>query len=164
MALEIRLTQKIAHQLTLTPQLKTSIDILQLPLLELAARIQQELAENPVLEEQDPTPAEDSDYEKTDANEGDTELPEKMGELDPSLESVNEEWQDNFQTSPNASPEAGPPASVVSRQTAKFSIRVLLNIALSQSGHLVQRPAGIPRLRGGPAARLGRLSEKGHFS
>jgi len=46
-ALELRLSQK----LILTPQLQQSIRLLQLPILELAQNITQELTENPFLEE-----------------------------------------------------------------------------------------------------------------
>ncbi len=55
MALDIRLTQRLSQQLVMTPQLRQAIKILQVSRAELESLIDQELVENPVLEE---TPAE----------------------------------------------------------------------------------------------------------
>lgn len=51
MALEQRLELKLSQKLILTPQLQQSIKLLQLPLLELTQDINQELMNNPLLEE-----------------------------------------------------------------------------------------------------------------
>ena len=51
MALEQRLELKLSQKLILTPQLQLSIKLLQLPLLELSQDINQELMNNPLLEE-----------------------------------------------------------------------------------------------------------------
>jgi len=51
MALETRLYHKLAQQLVMTPQLQQAIKMLQLSKLELIEEIQQELEENPLLEE-----------------------------------------------------------------------------------------------------------------
>lgn len=51
MALEQRLELKLSQKLILTPQLQQSIKLLQLPLLELSQDINQELMNNPLLEE-----------------------------------------------------------------------------------------------------------------
>ncbi len=51
MALEIRLELKLTQKLVLTPQLQQAIKLLQLPQLELQQAINQELSENPMLEE-----------------------------------------------------------------------------------------------------------------
>ena len=51
MALEIKQTLKLAQQLVITPQLQQAIKLLQLSRLELQNMVQQELLENPVLEE-----------------------------------------------------------------------------------------------------------------
>ena len=50
MAMKMRLTQKMAQRMALTPQMKQSIHILQLPLLELRTYLSQQLEENPTLE------------------------------------------------------------------------------------------------------------------
>lgn len=47
----LRLTQKLTQRMVLTPQLRQRIEMLQMTTLELSELIQQELVENPVLEE-----------------------------------------------------------------------------------------------------------------
>ncbi len=51
MALELRQQMKLAQQLVMTPQLQQAIKLLQLSRLELVETVQQELMENPFLEE-----------------------------------------------------------------------------------------------------------------
>ena len=51
MALENRLELRLSQKLILTPQLQQAIKLLQLPNLELAQFLNQELMENPFLEE-----------------------------------------------------------------------------------------------------------------
>jgi RNA polymerase sigma-54 factor len=51
MALEARLDIRLSQKLILTPQLQQAIKLLQMPQLELAAALNQELIENPFLEE-----------------------------------------------------------------------------------------------------------------
>ncbi len=52
MALELRQQLKLSQQLVMTPQLQQAIKLLQLSRLELMETVQQELLENPFLEEQ----------------------------------------------------------------------------------------------------------------
>jgi RNA polymerase sigma-54 factor len=70
MGLELRQQLKLTQQLVMTPQLQQAIKLLQLSRLELVESIQQELMENPFLEELDaevadtaPTPDNLDDYE-----------------------------------------------------------------------------------------------------
>ena len=51
MALELRQELRLSQQLVMTPQLQQAIKLLQLNRLELVGLVQQELEENPVLEE-----------------------------------------------------------------------------------------------------------------
>ncbi|MEA3231353.1 MAG: RNA polymerase sigma-54 factor, partial [Thermodesulfobacteriota bacterium] len=51
MAIELRQELKLTQQLVMTPQLQLAIRLLQLSRLELVDTIQQELEQNPVLEE-----------------------------------------------------------------------------------------------------------------
>ena len=51
MALELRQQLKLSQQLVMTPQLQQAIKLLQLSRLELLESVQQELLENPLLEE-----------------------------------------------------------------------------------------------------------------
>jgi len=85
MALESRLELRLSQKLVLTPQLQMAIKLLQMPQLELSQTLNQELMENPLLEESldQLTPEELSEEEKesieTPVAEDDTEMPlEKM--------------------------------------------------------------------------------------
>jgi len=51
MPLEMRLVQKQTQKLILSPQMQQAIYLLQLPLMELKSLVEQEMVENPVLEE-----------------------------------------------------------------------------------------------------------------
>ena len=51
MAIELRLQLKLSQQLVMTPQLQQAIKLLQLNRMELSNLVQQELTENPILEE-----------------------------------------------------------------------------------------------------------------
>lgn len=59
MALEIKQSLKLSQQLVMTPQLQQAIKLLQLNRMELAEVVNQELIENPVLEEVTETPEEE---------------------------------------------------------------------------------------------------------
>ena len=74
MAYELRQELRLTQQLVMTPQLQLSIKMLQLCRLELADTIQQEMAENPLLEE-----AQESDREVSEENfENAAEIPDKQ--------------------------------------------------------------------------------------
>ena len=51
MAIELKQQLKLSQQLVMTPQLQQAIKLLQLSQLELVDVVQQELTENPILEE-----------------------------------------------------------------------------------------------------------------
>lgn len=72
MALELRQQLKLAQQLVMTPQLQQAIKLLQLSRLELLETVQQELLENPFLEEShgdDPSPDHVDDRRENSAEE-----------------------------------------------------------------------------------------------
>jgi RNA polymerase sigma-54 factor len=80
-ALESRLELKLSQKLVLTPQLQIAIKLLQMPQLELSQALNQELVENPLLEESseqsssdDVAPEEKDSIETFDAAD-DTEAP-----------------------------------------------------------------------------------------
>ena len=50
--MDLRQTQKFVQKLALTPQMKQSLRILQMPLLELKDYIEKEMEENPVIEKE----------------------------------------------------------------------------------------------------------------
>ncbi|MGI9343102.1 MAG: RNA polymerase factor sigma-54 [Gammaproteobacteria bacterium] len=54
--MKLSLQLKLGQQLTMTPQLQQAIRLLQLPLLELNTRIEEALAENVMLESEEPEP------------------------------------------------------------------------------------------------------------
>lgn len=79
MALELRQSLILSQQLIMTPQLQQAIKLLQLSRLELVDTITQEMEENPVLEEQAVSSAEDdvkNEGEKDESGEDIPELPE----------------------------------------------------------------------------------------
>lgn len=68
MALEIRQQLKLTQQLVMTPQLQQAIKLLQLSRMELVDMVQQELEENPILEEATEVP-EEKEFDETAAGE-----------------------------------------------------------------------------------------------
>lgn len=77
MALESRLDLRLTQKLILTPQLQQAIKLLQMPHLELAQTLNNELIENPFLEEFEETEMEDHTVEDTTLSiaADDTEMP-----------------------------------------------------------------------------------------
>ncbi len=112
MRLDTHLSQRMEQKMILAPRMIQSMEILQLPIMALQERIQQELQENPVLELQEkfnedgsatgedgePTPA--ATTEETDATNPEKELiidEEHGNELDfDRLEGLNRDWEDHF--------------------------------------------------------------------
>src|SRR4051812_876940 len=104
MALETKLYQKLSQQLVMTPQLRQAIKILQVSRAELETLIDEEMAENPVLED-DIVPVEDEDKPRTDeaeATPGDgadewPEAPEQRettNELEPTERMGEIDWKE----------------------------------------------------------------------
>lgn len=85
MVLEPRLVQSQVQQLILSPQMQQALHLLQLPLMDLKQILQQEIVQNPVLEEVAP-----SDQEPTEAEK---ELLDQISKLAQS----EEEWEEYFQ-------------------------------------------------------------------
>src|SRR6266481_65615 len=80
MALEPKLFQKLSQQLVMTPQLRQAIKILQVSRTELESLIENELEENPVLEEGQP------DKQQLAAEPEEPRVDGTMGEIDPIVE------------------------------------------------------------------------------
>jgi len=74
MALELRQQLKLSQQLVMTPQLQQAIKLLQLSRLELLESVQQELLENPLLEEsvEEDRPVESTMAEENNGPSGDS--------------------------------------------------------------------------------------------
>jgi len=75
MALELRQQLKLTQQLVMTPQLQQAIKLLQLSTLELSDAVQQEIEQNPLLEEDTNTP--DSNHESLQEMAGEPPPPEE---------------------------------------------------------------------------------------
>jgi len=75
MALELRQQLKLTQQLVMTPQLQQAIKLLQLSTLELSEAVQQEIEQNPLLEEDTNTP--DSNHESLQEMIGEPPPPEE---------------------------------------------------------------------------------------
>ncbi|MBF0553914.1 MAG: RNA polymerase factor sigma-54 [Nitrospirae bacterium] len=82
MALETRLEVKLSQKLILTPQLQQAIKLLQMPQLELSQAINQELVENPFLEEL----ADEVQEASMDDTHGEVEKPEGNGDIEGDVE------------------------------------------------------------------------------
>src|SRR5437763_8092093 len=112
MRLDTSMTQRMDQRMILAARMIQSMAILQLPIMALQERIQQELQENPVLELKDASaedqpageneeeaeaPAE-SEAEAADPGSGELVIDDKSdNELDfDRLEALNRDWEDHF--------------------------------------------------------------------
>src|SRR5579885_3345982 len=78
MSVGLQLSQRMTQSLVLAPQLQQSLALLQAPTLELKALVEQELQQNPVLEE---APAPEADQiEKIKAEDGESGEPAESAE------------------------------------------------------------------------------------
>src|SRR5215475_9359332 len=102
MAQDLQLSQRLTQSLVLAPQLQQSLALLQAPTLELKALVEQELQQNPLLEE---VQVEDQEQIEKPEREGDTALisqvdpaePPPDVNFDPATEKANTEPVDDFQ-------------------------------------------------------------------
>ena len=86
MAFELKQNLKLSQQLIMTPQLQQAIKLLQLSRMELVESINQEMEENPLLEEitSDEDPEKEKKIEPEQTEEGEreeTQTPERTEEL-----------------------------------------------------------------------------------
>src|SRR2546428_3021310 len=101
MAQALHLSQKMTLSQVLAPQLQQSLALLQAPTLELKAMVEQELQQNPVLEEEAATEMTLEEKEEREAEEAahaaaPTEPPTDVT-FDPATEKSNSEPADDFQ-------------------------------------------------------------------
>src|ERR1700726_3082830 len=101
MQLNTTLSQRLSQQMVLAPRMIQSMEILQLPIMALQERIQQELQENPVLEVKetasDETTAEGESETAAATETATTE--EETPEIDPEferLEAFTRDWEDHY--------------------------------------------------------------------
>ena len=104
-------TQQQRMQLVLAPQLRQSLEMLQVPMMELRTLVQQEIQQNPTLEElaeEDRLPEVEAPAEAPDPQETENQELEFKEEFEV-LSRLDDEWRDYFQqnhTSFGSSPEA----------------------------------------------------------
>ncbi|HMJ88443.1 MAG TPA: RNA polymerase factor sigma-54 [Candidatus Acidoferrum sp.] len=97
------LSQKMALAQVLAPQLQQSLALLQAPTMELQALVQQEMQQNPVLEEVPDTDLQDEKPERVDAEgdappaSADLAEPPADTQFDPATEKASSEPVDEFQ-------------------------------------------------------------------
>jgi RNA polymerase sigma-54 factor len=135
MKLEMRGQMRLEQRMTLAPRMIQSMEILQLPILALQERIEQELNTNPVLEVEEPSPSTDSD---TSQEEAPADLSERdlvvntdnnKAEDFERLESIDDEFKDYMA-------EAGPFYPRRLRDESDSKLEALKNTAApSQSLH-----------------------------
>ncbi|HPU55386.1 MAG TPA: RNA polymerase factor sigma-54 [Verrucomicrobiota bacterium] len=101
MAQGLQLSQRLTQSLVLAPQLQQSLALLQAPTLELKALVEQELQQNPVLEE---VPSQDAEQLERVNSEGETVAepadpaePPADVTFDPATEKTSAEPVDDFQ-------------------------------------------------------------------
>ena len=102
MAQGLHLSQRLTQSLVLAPQLQQSLALLQAPTLELKALVEQELQQNPVLEETATAPETESPEKDTGESDKPTEAadpsePPADLEFDPAAEKTASEPVDDFQ-------------------------------------------------------------------
>ena len=100
MAQGLQLSQRLTQSLVLAPQLQQSLALLQAPTLELKALVEQELQQNPVLEEAPAAVAEQQDKELPDPDRperADPAEPPADMTADPAAEKNTAEPVDDFQ-------------------------------------------------------------------
>jgi len=107
-----RLELKLSQKLVMTPQLQQAIKLLQLSRLELDEVVNQEMVENPLLEERSNDPQSEDEFQSESLGseperlEPNTELPEKKDEIDPKWEEYYlDEGRDEGWSASNISPD-----------------------------------------------------------
>src|SRR5262245_7188289 len=109
MRLDTSMSQRLEQKMILAPRMIQSMEILQLPIMALQERIEQELQDNPVLELQEKGPDEETSAEEEpeaapepEAEETPIDDPERVLDFDGDekdfdrLVALNEDWADHF--------------------------------------------------------------------
>ncbi len=139
MALELRQQLKLTQQLVMTPQLQQAIKLLQLSRIELLETVQQELLENPFLEETSPEETVAPEAEERRAGEEESEA--YTGEV-----ARNADWEDYMGEFASTSRQAAGRDVELPEEMTSFEARY--SVKPSLEGHLTWQ------------LRLSRLTEK----
>lgn len=105
-----RLTPTVRHQqrLTLTPQVRQTIEMLSMPMVELQQRVRQELVENPALEEVDEVA--EAEEDSVDGEEAGDDSGDEADETDETLGASAEAGPESGAEAPAAAAEPAAPA------------------------------------------------------
>src|SRR5262245_38177862 len=107
MRLDTSMTQRMDQKMILAPRMIQSMEILQLPIMALQERIQQELQENPVLELKEASPEEAAGEEEVAAvAEADKEAEEDPFDLE-DFPGFEDHFQEEHRRSRNGLDEEG---------------------------------------------------------
>jgi RNA polymerase sigma-54 factor len=107
MAFELRQELRLSQQLVMTPQLQLSIKLLQLCRLELVDAIQQEMEENPLLEETQESDREVSEESLENADDIPDQQPDALKKLEDSVEFDWKSYVENYSRESYNSFDAG---------------------------------------------------------
>ena len=94
----LHLSQRMSQQMVLSPQLQQSLALLQAPVLELKAMVEQEMQQNPMLEEAPTLVSDPGEHEEEDsaAVMADPAEPPADTRFDPATEAPSSEPVDRF--------------------------------------------------------------------
>lgn len=96
MKIETSLSTRLSQQMKLAPQVIQSIEILQLPIMALVEQVQQELADNPVLEEVIDTGKDNQDSTQVDESDNSSNKEDSYEEEFKRLGEMADEWREYF--------------------------------------------------------------------
>ncbi len=130
MALELRQNLKLTQQLVMTPQLQQAIKLLQLSRLELLEVVQQELLENPILEEKQPVADEEKERDVLSDQEQISKLTSEEKEM-----VNNADWEDYLGHFSSTSRQAGSREWEVPEEMQSYEARYSSKPSLD--GHLL---------------------------
>ena len=133
MALQLRLTPRLQQRLVMTPALQMAIRLLQLNRLELEQTLQQEMVENPVLEDRNESPSDlEGDANAESEAEPQTDADEAVVDnLD--VDSFFEQYFDYQPTSPNMREQfEAPPFENTLTATPSLSDHLLWQIEMTE--------------------------------
>lgn len=134
MGLELRQNLKLTQQLVMTPQLQQAIKLLQLSRVELLDAVQQELLENPLLEEGSAEPDKPKDTLETPQDKGGEEDQRKVNAEEAEL-LRNANWDDYLGAFSSSSKQAQMHESEVPEEMMSYEARFSGKPSLE--GHLL---------------------------
>ncbi|MBI1870218.1 MAG: RNA polymerase factor sigma-54 [Chlamydiae bacterium] len=95
MAIRLEQVQKQTQKLVMSPQMQQAIHFLQLPMMELSTLVQQEMTENPVLEEIDREENLNDEKEATDPKDPEVDFDDEFSRL----VEMDDEWREYYRQS-----------------------------------------------------------------